>query len=200
MNKFRYRKNINQSFTTDDCSKLDSYKSNDEVLKLIKYMNEISELLNEINIYICQQNFNFVKEHKPIFDKQKLIIIKINLIIDDLTSSGLKKSFKDNQIKYDYDFLDSSTFNNEWNNKAKSINNLLFNTINKNNEEYISINILYNDNDLIKKDKKQNNFNILSFKFLFITILLIIIIIYYNSFINYSPFINLINNQIQNIF
>jgi len=112
----------------------------------------------------------------------------------------LKKSFKDNQIKYDYDFLDSSTFNNEWNNKAKSINNLLFNTINKNNEEYISINILYNDNDLIKKDKKQNNFNILSFKFLFIIILLIIIIIYYNSYINYSPFIKLINNEIQNIF
>ena len=74
MQNFRYHENKYTSNTTDDCSLLEKYKSNDNVMYLIK--------------------------NKPIFDEQTIVLIKIDLFIKNIVSNGLKKSLKDNQIKY----------------------------------------------------------------------------------------------------
>ena len=184
MQNFRYRQNRYNFNTTDDCSVLEKYKSNDEVLYLIKHTQDIWKILNETNTYICQCDTDFIIKNKPTFDKQKLILIKIDLLVNNILSNGLKKSFKDNQIKYNDSLLDVNTFHTEWNQKANIINKLILDIIDTNNIEYITINVI-NNNTNIEKNNTNTKYNYKqNLSILFIILFMITIIYHYIKIIN----------------
>ena len=185
MQNFRYRENKYTSNTTDDCSLLEKYKSNDDVLYLIKNVKDIWYILNETNKYICQCNTDFIIKNKPIFDEQKIILIKIDLLINNIVSNGLKKSLKDSQIKYNNKYLTTNTFSTEWNKLANIVNNSIHNIIDKNNQEYITIDMIHNTGN---KDKiMTTNNNNKKYIFVILVILIIIVSIVYKIITHYLP-------------
>jgi hypothetical protein len=176
--QFRYRENIHKCSTTDDCNILIKYRSNDKIILLIKHQKDIWKILNKTNTYICQCNTSFILKNKPVFDKQKLILIKLDLLTNNIISIGLTKCLVDRKIKYDDGYLlDITTFNIEWNEKASIINNYIKNIIIENNKEYVTIDILntINNNNNIQYD---NGYTIIN-KFVILFILIISTIIYF---------------------
>ena len=193
MQNFRYRENKNNFNTTDDCSLLEKYKSNDGVLHLIKNVKDIWNILNETNTYICQCDTDFIIKNKPVFDQQKIILIKIDLLVNNIVSNGLKKSLKDNQIKYNGKYLDITTFNIEWNNKAIVINKSILNIINTTNKEFITIDMITN-NTSIEKIIPTNNYYKRALCILLIVLIIIIRTVYnyHKGIIHTDLFINII--------
>ena len=180
MNKqFRYRENTHRCSTTDDCNILSKYRSNDKIILLIKHQRDIWKILNKTNTYICQCNTSFILKNKPVFDKQKLILIKLDLLTNNIISIGLTKCLVDRKIKYDDEYLlDITTFNIEWNEKASIINNYIKNIIGENNKEYVTIDILNTNNNNNNNNIQYDNGYTIINKFVILFILIILTIIY----------------------
>ena len=186
----RYRGKKYLPLTTDDINELNSYKNNDNVLKLIHENKKQWNLLEDINSLICNETTNFILQNKPVFDKEKLKLIKIDLLINKILDFGLKYSFENNNnditLLYnkntndDYN-LDVNTFNNSWNTNSEKINMLIKNIINEYKKEHTIINVI--------NDSIVNNTNVVEnrkwIRYLIIFIMLLSPIIYYYYYYYY---------------
>ena len=179
----RYRGKKYLPLTTDDITELNSYKNNDNVLKLIHENKKHWTLLEDINTLICNETTNFILQNKPVFDKEKLKLIKIDLLINKILDFGLKYSFENNnesivlynQNTNDHYKLDVNTFNNSWNNNSEKINTLIKNIINEYKKEHTIINVI-NDSIVNNTNIRENRKWI---KYVIIFIMLLSPIIYY---------------------
>jgi hypothetical protein len=139
----RYRNQKKNSRTTDDLEKLSKYKSNDKVIQLISSMRTQWKLLSEVNTFICQNNMDFIKKNKPIFDNQKLMLINNDIFIKSIIEKGLKTNF-DTSNKFDdhSQKLSENTFNTEWNSNSKKINAYIVDIISEYDQEKVIIDIV----------------------------------------------------------
>lgn len=147
------RQSIKRSLTTEDCVKFRKGIKNDRILRLISLMNKQEKLLQNINMFICNESRNFVMKHKHIFDKEKLKLIQIKGIIDNILKCGLRIRIK--QVKIDdINYLNEQTFDEEWNELSREINIILAKVKKTYDKESCVINII---NNVEVKENKKNN-------------------------------------------
>lgn len=104
---------------------------NDEadIFRIMSSSKKAWKLLQEINAYICQETYEFVKANKPTFDHQKHVLISIDNFIQKDLNCGVFVAIV-GRSPYTGDYLDDATFSKDWNTLAASINNGL-DSINK---------------------------------------------------------------------
>lgn len=106
---------------------LSNYKGN--VFKLIQSTQRLWKLWNDITYSICQEPTHFVLANKPVFDKEKLVLISIGTFAENDLATGRatekSHSKKSSRQRYDGQLLNIKTFSNEWNKQAKEVNIIL---------------------------------------------------------------------------
>ena len=151
-NKFR-----RSPATTDDISNLRKYGKHANVIEVIAAVKKQWSVLEECNAFICQNTTDFILQNKPIFDAQKITLIKINNLIDKLTKNGLVKFYKHQHLSFN-DYLSTTTYSDEWNDGANKINILLHDIVEEYNREHIIVNMF----STIKPKKKTTEQSCLS--------------------------------------
>lgn len=142
--------NHRKSLTTNDIE-TGTYKKLEpnNLLKLIHLMKIHHELLDQCNTIICKETTKFILKNKPIFDKEKLKLYKLESIKQRLIEIGLYQIYIVENVSFDNKYkLNENTFFTEWNENAKKINKLFDSCIDNNNRHYNATSIYY------KKDKK----------------------------------------------
>ena len=100
-----------------------------DIFMLKGLIQKIWPQLEDINYCICQETADFVVANKPVFDVEKLTLVKItNFIEADLTCGTFSKLKK--RKTYDGPLLNSKTFSTDWNRAAEQANSILI-AINK---------------------------------------------------------------------
>ena len=137
---FRTQKYMRVS-TTDDIENFSETVISPHTLELLSQLKKQWRLLESSNSYICQSTTDFILKHKPIFDNQKLILIKIENLSNKLTANGLIKMYKRGNIIFT-DRLSETTYNDRWNIGAKKMNKLLDEILKINNHENFVIEVM----------------------------------------------------------
>ena len=116
----------------DDSFKVSHGKESSEfhttvVLRLDSKMKAAWTMLDHVNRSLYSSTTQIILTNKPIFDEQKTILIKIDIAIQEIYSSGLTKSFKSikNSKFFNIPILNDQTTFLEWNNIANDINLLI---------------------------------------------------------------------------
>lgn len=112
------------------------------VLKLDSKVKSAWTIMDAINKSLYHSTTDAILKHKPIFDKQKLILIRVDIVIQRIYDGGLTKTFKPLDGEDSFPALsslklDGNTVFPEWNDVVASINNLL-------DEIYTNIRINHN--------------------------------------------------------
>ena len=151
------------------------------VLRLDSKMKSAWTMLDHVNRSLYSSTTNIILANKPIFDEQKTILIKIDIAIQEIYSSGLTKSFKSirNSKFLNIPILNDQTTFLEWNSIATDINTLIDELRYAIDKESTYENISGNNTKQIKSKKlsvtSKNCFNIIVHKSLFLFIIIFFI-------------------------
>jgi hypothetical protein len=108
----------------DPSSPYGSCSSSTIAFKLTGLMKKQWNSFTDTNFAICQESTDFVVEHKPTFDKEKLKLIQMSTFIENDITCGTVTAIK-TRSKYDGPLLNDQTFSPDWNNDARKINELI---------------------------------------------------------------------------
>ena len=112
-------------FSTSSASSVGDIESNGtsrdrdpNAIVLFSLVKKAFEMLDEINRAICAETMEVVVKNKPIFDKQKLILISIHNFTTSYLDTGTLVNIKQRHA-YRGEGLSEDTFSKEWNDKAE---------------------------------------------------------------------------------
>lgn len=108
----------------DPSSPYGSTSSSTIAFKLSGLLKKQWQNFSDTNFAICQEPTEFVVEHKPIFDKEKLKLIQLSTFIEKDITCGTVTAIK-SRSQYDGPFLNDQTFSPDWNQDSKKINDLI---------------------------------------------------------------------------
>ena len=115
-------------FSTSSASSVGDLESNGmsrdrdpNTIVLFSLVKKAFEMLDAINRAICAETMEIVVKNKPIFDKQKLILISMHNFTTSYLDAGTLVYIKTRTV-YRGEYLSEGTFSKEWNDKAKIIN------------------------------------------------------------------------------
>jgi hypothetical protein len=135
-----------RAFTTDDISDVESGIPCGKI-QLINLLAKQNVLLGECNNIICQDATKFVLKNKPIFDAEKIKLMRLDTIKTKLVDIGLHKIYSIEHIAIDNKSrLNENTFSKEWNENAKKINELVDTCIDHNNRYHMAHTIISSKN------------------------------------------------------
>ena len=115
---------VESSGDKDPCSPFGSCSSSTIAFKLTGLLKKQWQSFSDTNFAICQESTEFVVQHKPTFDKEKLKLIQLSTFIENDITCGTVTAIKD-RSQYDGPLLDDQTFSPEWNQDARKINELV---------------------------------------------------------------------------
>lgn len=92
--------------------------------KLTGLLKKQWQSFTDTNFAICQESTDFVVEHKPVFDKEKLKLIQLSTFIENDITCGTVTAIK-TRSQYDGPLLNDQTFSPDWNQDARKINDLI---------------------------------------------------------------------------
>lgn len=113
------------SFMDDFDLESNDSDTNCDIFKLKSVLQKAWVLLVNINTCICQESADFVLRNKPIFDKQKLILIQIDTFIEKDLQCGTFIMIKERQPFHCERPLANDTHFSLWNDTASTINNTI---------------------------------------------------------------------------
>lgn len=92
--------------------------------KLTGMLKKQWQSFTDTNFAICQESTDFVVQHKPAFDKEKLKLIQLSTFIENDITCGTVTAIK-TRSQYDGPMLNDQTFSPDWNQDARKINELI---------------------------------------------------------------------------
>ena len=95
------------------------------VLDIKSNITKLWIILNEVNQYLYNENTDIIMRDKPVFDKQKRLLILIDAQIINIYSKGLirkTEDYVDNYDKLSVLYVNENTNYNNWNNQATILN------------------------------------------------------------------------------
>lgn len=108
----------------DTSSPFGSCSSSTIAFKLTGLLKKQWQSFTDTNFAICQESTEFVVEHKPTFDKEKLKLIQLSTWIEQDITCGTVTAIK-TRSQYDGPLLNDQTFSPDWNQDARKINELM---------------------------------------------------------------------------
>lgn len=108
----------------DPSSPYGSVSSSTIGFKLTGLLKKQWQSFTDTNFAICQESTDFVVEHKPVFDKEKLKLIQLSTFIENDITCGTVTAIK-TRSQYDGPMLNDQTFSPDWNQDARKINDLI---------------------------------------------------------------------------
>mmetsp|Transcript_8298 Transcript_8298/g.15641 ORF Transcript_8298/g.15641 Transcript_8298/m.15641 type:complete len:309 (-) Transcript_8298:119-1045(-) len=108
----------------DPSSPYGSASSSTIGFKLTGLLKKQWQSFTDTNFAICQESTEFVVEHKPVFDKEKLKLIQLSTFIENDITCGTVTAIK-TRSQYDGPLLNDQTFSPDWNQDARKINDLI---------------------------------------------------------------------------
>lgn len=181
------KRNKKRYFTSDDVMELGNVKNTNynNILKVKSLSIKLWSTLDDIEKILYKETLNVINNCKPVFDEQKLVLIKLDAQIENIYQYGLVSSIKkhDDKINLGNIVFKTGTVFSEWNKLAIEINkeiNILKNITSKEKsivkvirsiESFNSI----NDNHIVSTNKS----NYMSY-LAFLLIVLFFCIIYIN--------------------
>lgn len=122
------RREYKKSFLLDD---VESHASGpgslygSQIFRLKSLMSKTWKCLMDVNMIICQNDIGLILKQKPIFDEQKLRMIRIDAFVErDIQCGTLLAIRQRNPFEHDCRLCTDSQFN-EWNELAIAVNTLL---------------------------------------------------------------------------
>lgn len=123
---FSTKRTTKKYFTSDDVMELGEANNTNynNVLKVKNLSIKLWSTLDDIEKILYKENLSVINECKPVFDQQKLILIKLDAQIENIYQYGLMSSIKkhDDKIKLDNIVFKTETMFSEWNKLAIIIN------------------------------------------------------------------------------
>lgn len=142
---------------SDDLSYLKDSKSYTIILEIQHLISKLWDLLKDINTILYQQDTNEIIKNKPVFDKQKRLLICLDSQINNLYQQGLVIQIKPLKL-LNSEELNINTEFKDWNKIAKQVNikfKILEQSMNKEKDIVLLIN---SDQEKIIKKSGFNKF------------------------------------------
>lgn len=91
---------------------------------LVNLLQKAFALWKDINLMVCEEPFEVMVKNKPVFDAQKLRLIRLQAFVDGDLECGVGVKYAQRR-RFESDLLDTDTMYSSWNELAAQINSVV---------------------------------------------------------------------------